>query len=345
MKVQPRPWLTGLAPYVPGVHAVDDDGSLASNESSLGASAAVADAVAKAVADVHRYPDPLATELRDALAEEHGVASEQVLVGNGSDELIFLLAWAFAAHGGRVLCADPAYRLDEISAVVSGAEPVKVPLTGWRHDLETMAGIEADLAYVVNPHNPTGTVRSHDDIARFVRTCRARIPVVDEAYVDFADDPEESTAMGLAAAGEAVVLRTFSKVHGLAGLRLGYLVADAGVVSVLEGIRAPFSVGRLTQAAGLAALHDRDHRARVRAHTRAYRDRLAEAFSSAGYEVVPSQANFILVLTSDEPALAAHLARHGVSVRPGAALGIPGAVRVSVPTEEGLRRVHHALRR
>lgn len=345
MRARPRPWLDRIDPYVPGEPAADEIGCLASNESPIGASPAVAQAVVEALARSHRYPDPLARALRAAIAEHHAVAPEQILVGNGSDELIHLLTTAYAAHGGRVVCADPAYRLDVIAAHTTGAEVVAVPLRDWTHDLTAMAEVSASIAYVVNPHNPTGTAVSFDDVERFVEQARADLPVIDEAYVDFADDPDRTTAMPLAAAGRAVVLRTFSKVHGLAGLRLGYLVGPAEVVATLQRIRAPFSVDRLAQAAGLAALRDEQHRSAVVRHTREHLRLLVDALHAAGFEPVPTQANFVLVPTDDESALVERLRRHGVTVRPGTALGVPGTIRISVPTAAGLDRLARALGR
>ena len=343
MSVTARSWLDQLEPYRPGRHAPSADGSMASNESPIGASPAVIEAVSAAARSAHHYPDALADDLRAELADLHGVDPKQILVGNGSDELIFLLAQAFLAGGGHVVCADPAYRLDEISTIVVGGTVTQVPLKDWLHDLETMAAVEADIAYVVNPHNPTGTVRSHADIARFARESRAGLVVVDEAYIDFTDDPASRTAMDLVATGRVAVLRTFSKVHGLAGLRVGYLVAQRGLIATLRKIRAPFSVGVLAQSAALAALHDPEHRAAVVDHTIRLRPEVVSLFERAGYEVVESQANFVLVIAPDHDDLVERLYAHGVSVRPGTALGIPGTARVSVPSTRGLELLERAL--
>lgn len=336
MSIQARPWLDRVEPYRPGRHAASVLGSLASNESALGASPRVAEAVARAVADVARYPSPLADSLRGEIAAEHDVDPDQVLVGNGSDELIYLLAMAYLASGGHVVCADPAYRIDEISAHVVDARVTKVPLRDWEHDLETMASVPADIAYVVNPHNPTGTTRSRGDIERFVADADAELVVIDEAYVDFADEPDRLTAMSLAREGRAAVLRTFSKVHGLAGVRIGYLVAEREIIATLRKIRAPFSVGSLAQAAALAAVRDPGHRDGVRSHALRVRKDLVRVLEAAGHEVVPSAANFVLVVTPNEEEFVSTLAAGGVSVRPGSALGLPGTTRISVPTDEGL---------
>ncbi|MFD4971305.1 pyridoxal phosphate-dependent aminotransferase [Streptomyces sp. NPDC058424] len=343
MSLRMRPWLDRIEPYRPGRPAASSDGSMASNESPLGASEHVVRAVTEAAGQAHHYPDPLADTLRAELARLHGVCADQILVGNGSDELIFLLSWGYLAHGGHAVCADPAYRIDEISARVVDARLTQVPLKDWEHDLEAMAEVDADLAYVVNPHNPTGTVRPLPDIERFVASARAKLVVVDEAYIDFTDDPGKSSAMALARDGRAVVLRTFSKVHGLAGLRVGYLVGDAEIVAGLRKIRAPFSVGALAQAGAVAAIRDPRHRERVREHTLRLRGELVHLLQDAGLAAVPSQANFVLVRTPHEEELVDRLARHGISVRPGSSLGLPGTVRISIPTEHGLRLLRRAL--
>lgn len=315
---------------------------MASNESALGPSAAVRDAIAGAAASVARYPDPLATPLRERLGEHLGVGPDQILVGNGSDELITLLVHAYASFGGSVVVADPPYRLHALTPELQGATVRAIPLRDWTHDLDAMAGTRADLAFICNPHNPTGTVVDAARLARFTERFNG-LTAVDEAYVDFTDDPATASALPLAKTGRAVVLRTFSKVHGLAGVRAGYLVGPAEVVTTLRAIRAPFSVNALAQAAALAALGDQEHWQRVREYTRDGRRRIAEIFQAAGYETVPSAANFVLVLVPDERGLVAALAAHGVSVRPGSSLGVPGSVRVSVPSPDGLARLEQAV--
>jgi histidinol-phosphate aminotransferase len=343
MTIAPRPWVAALDPYVPGRPALSEDGSLASNESALGTSPAVRAAIVAAAGRVHRYPDPLAGDVRAALAAELSVDADSIVVGNGSDELIYLLVIAFAAMGGRVVCADPPYQMHDIVPRALGCQVIRVPLLEWAHDLDAMAGVQADLAFICNPHNPTGTAVSRNRIARFAAHCKARLVVIDEAYIDFADDPLAATALDLLPLGNVVVMRTFSKLHGLAGLRIGYLAGPPGVVATLRKVRAPFSVNAIAQAAALAALADRGYRAWAREQTLAARDATAALFQQAGYQAVPSQANFILVRTPDPGQLVGALAAHGVSVRPGQALGMPGAVRVTIPSPSGLALLQHAL--
>lgn len=343
MTIAPRPWIAALDPYVPGRPAASDDGSLASNESAFGASPAVRAAIQEAAARGHRYPDPLADEVRAALASELGADTDSILVGNGSDELIYLLVMAYAAMGGRTICADPPYRIHDIVPRALGCEVTRVPLRKWAHDLDAMAGIDAELAFICNPHNPSGTAVGHGEIARFSAQSKAGLVVVDEAYIDFTDNPQATTSLDLVAQGNVVVMRTFSKLHGLAGLRIGYLVGPRDVVATLRKVRPPFSVNTLAQSAALAALADREHRARVRQETLAARDAMVTLFESTGYATVPSQANFILVLTPNAGQLAEALAARGVSVRPGPALGVADAIRVSVPSRSGMALLRQAL--
>ncbi|MGH7608846.1 MAG: pyridoxal phosphate-dependent aminotransferase [Candidatus Dormibacteria bacterium] len=342
-RLRPRPAIEALTPYVPGRPAGSRDGSLASNESPLPTSAAVQRALRAAGHDLNRYPDPLAGELRARLGEELGVDPEQVLVGNGSDELIYLLVIAYAAGGGRVLCADPPYRVHEIAALALGAEVVRVPLRDWAHDLEQMAGVEAELAFIGNPHNPTGTALPREQLEHFLRTCRARLVAVDEAYLDFCDDALAVSSIPLVASGRLVCLRTFSKIAGLAGARVGYMVGSVEIVAALRRFRPAFSVSSLAQAAALAALADDRRRQRLRRYTIRSRRRLAALFREHGYASLPSQANFILVLAPDEQRLVERLAAAGISARPGSTLGVPGAVRLSVPSPAGFELLERAL--
>ncbi|WP_217135862.1 pyridoxal phosphate-dependent aminotransferase [Leucobacter chinensis] len=337
----PRPWLSALNPYIPGEPALDPLGSLASNENPLGPSPQVVSALEEPLADLARYPDALSNELVSEIAKKYGVSEQSVLVGNGSDELIQLLVTAYAAFGGRVVCADPPYQLHEKLPAMLGASVTKVPLTNFTHDLSTMATVDAELAFVCNPHNPTGTLLEAEAITHFARASSSRLTVVDEAYIEYAQPAgaADPSLIRQAAAGELAVLRTFSKFYGLAGLRIGFLVAAPEIISTLTAIRLPFGVNRIAQTAASIALTDSSHGNTVRETNAHVRDRLTSLFKNAGYEVIPSHTNFVLVVTSEEPALVRRLADEGVRVRPGSSLGLPGTVRVSVPNEAGLAKL------
>ncbi|MFI0406855.1 histidinol-phosphate transaminase [Actinomadura sp. 3N508] len=343
MTLRPRPWLDALEPYVPGQAAPLVEGSMASNESPLPVDPALLEAIQQAARTIRRYPDPLADEVRRELALLHGLSPDQILVGNGSDELIYLLGWAYLAGGGSVVCADPAYRMNTVISTIVNAHIIQVPLHDWHHDLAAMAQVEADIAFVVNPHNPTGTLHSRKALVRFVESSPAKLVVVDEAYIDFCDDPEGTTAVGLTGSGRVAVLRTFSKAHGLAGLRIGYLLASPEIIRTLRTIRPPFSVSSLAQAAAVASLRDRARFDEMRGYVRAHRAALSELLAAHGFSVVPSQSNFVLAEVPAADRLIEHLRLNGVAVRSGASLGVPGTVRVSVPSQAGLELITAAL--
>ncbi|MGC9221789.1 MAG: pyridoxal phosphate-dependent aminotransferase [Solirubrobacteraceae bacterium] len=340
-----RPWLAGLPTYTPGRKASGDDGSMASNEAPFATSVHVHRALVDGAHAANRYPDPLASRLRDSLAALHGVDPDCILITNGSDEAIFLLAAAYLAGSGTIVCADPAYSIDALSARVVNANVVAVPLSAWSHDLEAMAGVQADIAYVVNPHNPTGTVCTREQIERFASRAPVGLVVVDEAYIDFTDDPKRMTAIPLTRENPRLaVLRTFSKAYGLAALRIGYLIADPELIARLRTVRAPFSVNALAQAAAAAALEDTAHHDALVAYIRDARAKLTVLLREAGFETVASQANFVLIALADERGFVDALAACGISVRPGSTLGAPGTVRISVPSRAGMELLDAALR-
>lgn len=339
-----KPWLDDLPAYVPGKPAVGAvDGKLSSNESPVPPPESVLRAVAAAATVLNRYPDPLARGVTTRLAARLGVGEQCLLAGNGSDELIYLLATACFGPGARVVVAEPPYLVHEIASLAAGAEVVRVPLAGYRHDLAAMARVPADAAFIANPHNPTGTAVGRHDIEAFLRASQARLVVVDEAYIDFADDPDALSALALIDSGRVVVLRTFSKLYGLAGARIGYMAGPGDVVETLKKLRAPFSVNSLAQAAAAASLDQPSALDEVRDSMRALRERMAQAFRRAGYEVIPSQANFVLVKTPDETALLERLAGIDISARPGSVLGMPGHVRVSVGPAHVVERLEREL--
>lgn len=339
----PHPWLAHVVPYRAGAKAASGAGSLAQNEIPSASPAATA-AIADAAQAVNRYPDPLATRLRERLAELHAVDPDQILVGGGSDEFLFLLSAAFGGPGSIMCCADPPYWGHEHPALISGADVVKIPLHDYRHDLDRMKDVDASIAFISNPHNPTGTCVNVAEIERFSSTARADLVVVDEAYLEFTDQPENTTAIPLVAKGNVVVLRTFSKYYGLAGARVGYLIATPDLVAVLRKVRPPFSVSLLAQAAALAVLNDIDFNVEMLRRIRRNRARVAALFESAGYRSVPSQANFLLVhCLGAESHLVSFLQDAGITVRPGTNLGIPGTVRITIPDDDGLALLEAAL--
>ncbi len=348
---RPRPDVAAMSAYVPGRPAgevrrhygLDHVVKLASNENPFGASPRAVAAATTALLESNRYPDGGATALRERLAALYGLGRANVIVGNGSDEVILLLALAYLQPGEQAVMAAPPYAIHRSAVMVAGGAPITVDLRDHAHDLDAIAAAVTDdtkLVFVANPHNPTGTHLSRDAL----RHVAARIPaetllVVDEAYHDYVDDAIRHTARDLLDLYPNVVtLRTFSKAHGLAGLRAGYALAHEDVVGTLDRIRPPFGLNSAAQAAALAALDDQGHVALVARENRVGRARIVDIARRHGLETVPSQANFVLIKVGDSATLTESLMRRGVIVRPGENLGVPGWIRVSVGAHDDLDR-------
>lgn len=338
-----RPWLEGAAGYQPGLKATIEDGRLASNESPSPPAWLVQQPIDAAALDLHRYPDSSATAVRAALAESWRVEADEIVVGNGSDELITVLVQAYAAYTGSIATATPGYSLYELCASRLGARVEAVPLVGWRHDLATMAEADVDIAFVCNPHNPTGTVVSPNDLRAFIATAAARMVVIDEAYIDFATESGFDTVTEAVREPRVVVLRTFSKAHALAGTRVGYLIAHRDIARTVGRLRLPFSVNTVAQVTALRALAHRAETVKAVDEVVGNRLLVEETLRRHGLDFVESQANFVLVLTPESDRIVDQLARHGIAVRPGRDLGVPDAIRLSVPSAAGVVRLDSAL--
>ena len=328
---------TGQAPEAIAAGGI---AQLASNESPLPPHPRVIEAIATAAAAMHRYPDPDATLLRRRIAERYEVEPGRVAVGNGSCEILLAAAEALAEPGAEILYAWPAFSMYPYLPALTGAREVRVPLAdGDVHDLDAMAAettAATQLLIVCNPNNPTGTHIPAAEIGAFLERIPDHVTVVlDEAYVEFQtdDDPDASLDL-LADFPNAVVLRTFSKCYGLAGLRVGYAIGSTGFRAAIDAVRQPFSVNALAQAAGAEAiLHQDDVMRRVES-TVAERLRVEEALRAIGLATAETQANFswIDLGEADEKEVVAGLGERQIAVRPGTPLGDPGHIRVSYGT-------------
>lgn len=352
MSIRSSPRLDAIPRYEPGLttaevlarFGLERAVKLASNESPFPPLPEVAEVVAAGLAGLNRYPDGPGRALRRALAERHGVGPDEVVVGNGSCELILLAGQALLDPGTTVVHAAPSFALYPHLAAAAGAEAVAVPLAGDDgHDLEAMAAAideRARLVIVCNPNNPTGVYRGADAIEAFLDALPEDLAVlVDEAYFEFVDRPDAGRTMSLARERpNLLVTRTFSKAHGLCGLRMGYGVGGAGWIGALDRVRQPFNTNALAQAAALESLrHPAALDRRVR-ETVAERGRVQEALTETPWAFTPSQGNFILVAPEDpavgSPGVHEQLLRLGVITRDGASLGCPGRLRVSIGTPE-----------
>ncbi|MBF6605847.1 MAG: histidinol-phosphate transaminase [Chloroflexi bacterium] len=350
MPIKPRAALDAIVPYVPGAApaaSADRALKLASNENPFGPSPRAVEAARTALESAERYPDGGSSLLRARLAERHGVAPDQILLGTGSDETFYLLTRAYLEPGRRAVMAAPPYGIHAVAARSMGAEIVLVPLRDHTHDLEAMAAaaVAQGCVFVANPHNPTGTAVRPDDLRAFVE----RVPsdcmvVVDEAYYEFMDPAIRLTAVDLLDRHPSlVVTRTFSKAYGLAGLRVGYAIASAAVLEPVERIRPPFNVTAISLAAAAAALEDAAHVEMTVRETAVAMSVLVDACDRVELGYVPSQANFLLVEDRDSWPVA--LLAEGITVRPGATLGVPGWARVSLGRPDDMRRVVGVIER
>jgi histidinol-phosphate aminotransferase len=295
----------------------------------------------RAARELNRYPDGGAYALRTALAERHGVRFEEIVVGGGADGVIDLLSQATLDPGDEIVCAWPSFPSYVLDALKLGATPVKVPCRNHLHDLDALLAAitpRTKLVYVCHPNNPTGTGNPRGELlAFFDRVPEHVLVVLDQAYFEYIDDPEYADGIDeLFKQGRRVlVLRTFSKIYGLAGERVGYGVAPEDVVVATSKVRRAFDVTATAQAGAIASIGDVDELARRRVENARGRAQLEQALRSHGLEPAgPALGNFLFVEVGDGRAMFDRLLREGVIVRPLAGFGAPEAIRVSVGTEE-----------
>jgi len=340
------PYIASLTPYVPGKpieevereFGVTNVAKLASNENALGPSPRALAAVREAAAKMNVYPDGSAFYLRNALAAKLGVEAREVFVGNGSNELIELLVRTFVLDGEEVLTSAQSFIAYKLAAQAHGRTLVEAPMKArFHYDLDALRKLlsrRTKVVFLANPDNPTGTWFTEQELLPFLDAVpKDTLVVLDEAYVEFVDGPGFQDALALRRKyPNLVVLRTFSKIYGLAGLRLGYGLARPDVVEYVDRVRAPFNVNLVAQAAGVAAISDAEHVERSRALVREERPFLAEGLKALGATVVPSQGNFVLADFPGRPGkdLFEALLREGVVVRPMGGYGFPTAQRITV---------------
>ena len=354
-----RPSVEALTPYQPGKPVEDVQRELgldrvvklASNEGPFGPLPAARDALANAVDELNRDPDGGAFRLHAALAERHGVGMDEVAVGAGADGCIDMLSQATLDAGDAIVCGWPSFASYVIYARKQDADTHTVPLADHRYDLEALLAAitpRTKLVYICQPNNPTGTMNTTDELdAFFAAVPDDVLTVVDQAYFEYIDRPDYADAVEryLKAGRRVVVLRTFSKIYGLAGLRVGYAVGPSDVCAAMAKVRRPFDVTTPAQVAALASLDDAAELARRRAVNAEGLVRLESALRDHGFDPVPSVGNFLYVETGDGQALFEQLLREGIIVRPLAGFGAPGAVRISVGTPEELDLFAAALGR
>ena len=352
-----RASVRGLTTYQPGTPIEEvkrwlklaSDIKLASNENALGPSPKALAALKQAAGDLHRYPDSTCRVLRERLSKRLKVDPASLIFGNGSDELIVLALRAFVDPGDEVVVASPTFLIYELQARACGAQVTVVPLKDFRYDLPAMNAAvspHTKLVFIANPDNPTGSYVTKRELAAFLRDLPPGTMVfLDEAYYEFVDAADYPQTLGLAAEQPVIVTRTFSKAYGLAGIRVGYGVAQPSLIAAMNAVREPFNVNSLAQAAAAAALEDAAFLEKTRAMVREGRAYLTKAFDALKLRYVPSAANFILVQLGPRAGeVARALLERGVIVREMSAWKLAGCLRVTIGTMTENRRFVEALK-
>ncbi|MFC1461847.1 histidinol-phosphate transaminase [Verrucomicrobiota bacterium] len=354
-----KSWVMDLSIYEPGkpiedlareLGCEDPDviDKLASNENALGPSPRAVEAMKKSAEQMHRYPDGSAHYLRQALGSRLGVKPDQILVASGSNEILEFIGHVFLEPGVDVVMASQAFAVYRLIAAMFQARVIAVPMRDYTHDLDAMLAAitpKTKVVFVANPNNPTGTMVGDEAIDRFVDGLPDHVVVCfDEAYIELIpQDCQPNTLKYVREGRKVILLRTFSKTYGLAGLRIGYAVAPEEGIALMNRVRQPFNVNAMALAAGLAALEDEDHVEKTRKLTREGLSFFEERLSRLGVPYVPSVANFLLVEVGQGREISRAMEKEHVIVRPMDAYGLPRHIRVTVGTREENKRCIKAL--
>lgn len=356
------PGVRALNPYLPGKPieelqrelGIQQVVKLASNENPLGPSPLAIQAIQKQLSETARYPDGNGFVLKNALAEHLGVNTAQITLGNGSNDVLELIARAFASADDEIVFSQYAFAIYPIVTQAINAKAIKVPAKLWGHDMDAMLAAVTEatkVVYIANPNNPTGTWVDESNLRHFLENIpRKVIVVMDEAYFEYASDPcmqlegYPNTLNWLSRFPNLIVTRTFSKAYGLAGLRVGYAVSHSGVADLLNRVRQPFNVNQLALVAAAAALNDKEHLQQTIKLNCEGMKQLQEGFAALGLDYIPSAGNFICVdVGEDADGIYSALLRDGVIVRPVANYNMPTHLRVSVGLERENERFLKSL--
>jgi histidinol-phosphate aminotransferase len=354
---QPRPGVLDIAPYVPGkstAPGVAKVFKLSSNETPLGPSTHAVAAYRAVGEHLEDYPDGSALALREAIGAAFGLDPDRIVCGAGSDDLLNLIARAYLKDGDEAIYATHGFLVYPIATLAAGAKPVVAPETNFTVSVDAMlraVSPRTKVVFLANPNNPTGTYVPFDEVKRLHKGLPPHVLLVlDAAYAEYVQRNDYESGIELVATSENVVMcRTFSKIYGLAALRLGWMYGPSHVVDAINRVRGPFNVNAPAIAAGIAAIRDTSHVERAREHNTRWRGWLTEEISKLGLKVTPSVANFVLIHFSDSKGRTAKdadafLTRRGLILRQVGAYKLPNALRMSVGTEEANRLVVQALK-
>jgi histidinol-phosphate aminotransferase len=354
MTVMPRPSILSVEPYVGGeskIPGVNRIVKLSSNEGAFGPPPGAIEAIRAMAPEAHRYPDGSATALREAIGARFGLDPARIVVGNGSDELLALLILAYGGEGTELVMSAHGFLMYDITGRWAGCRIIKVPERNLTADVDGMiaaVGPRTRLVFLANPNNPTGSILPQAEVERLRAGLREDILLVlDSAYAEYVTRPDYDAGAKLVdATGSTVMTRTFSKIFGMGGMRLGWAYAPAPVVDILGRVRGPFNVNAAAMAAGVAALAEPGWIEKSVAHNTAWRGKVSEALTAAGIRVWPSEGNFVLAdFGAAEKARAADAAlrARGLIVRAMGGYGLPQALRITIGTAEECTMVIEAL--
>jgi histidinol-phosphate aminotransferase len=354
MTVMPRPSILSVEPYVGGeskVPGVNRIIKLSSNEGAFGPPPGAIAAIASAAREAHRYPDGGATALREAIGARFGLDPARIVCGNGSDEILTMLILAYGGEGTEIVMSAHGFLMYDLAGRWAGCRVIKVPerdLTADVDGLLAAVGPRTKLLFLANPNNPTGSILPQSELVRLRRALRDDVLLVlDSAYAEYVTRPDYDPGQALVDAGDNTVMtRTFSKIFGLGGMRLGWCYAPPAVVDVLGRVRGPFNVSGAAMQAGIAALAEPGWVEASVAHNAEWRGKVAAALQAAGLKVWPSEGNFLLVDFGDAArakAADAHLRSRGLIVRAMGAYGLAPCLRITIGTAEECQAIIEAL--
>lgn len=354
MTVMPRPSILSVEPYVGGeskVPGVNRIIKLSSNEGAFGPPPSAIEAIAAGAREAHRYPDGGATALREAIGARFGLDPARIVCGNGSDELLAMLILAYGGEGTELVMSAHGFMMYEITGRWAGCQVIKVPERNLTADVDGLlaaVGPRTRLMFLANPNNPTGSILPQSEVERLRRDLRADVLLVlDSAYAEYVTRADYDAGQKLVdATPNTVMTRTFSKIFGLGGMRLGWAYAPAAIVDILGRVRGPFNVNAAAMAAGIAALAEPGWIEKSIAHNTEWRGKVAAALEAAGLKVWPSEGNFLLVDFGDgarAKAADAHMRARGLIVRAMGGYGLPACLRVTIGNAEECTMVIEAL--
>lgn len=349
-----RPEIHSVASYVGGESSLPGFANpikLSSNEGAFGPPPGAIKAIAEAASHMHRYPDGGSHKIRQAIGAKFGLNPARIICGNGSDEILSLLIQSYGGPGTELIMSAHGFAIYEIAGKLAGCTVLKAPETNLTTDVDAILALVSPatrMVFIANPNNPTGTLLAQGEVERL----RHGLPedvllVLDAAYAEYVENPDYDAGARLVDAGENTVMtRTFSKIFGMGGTRLGWCYAPDSIIDVLNRVRAPFNVSLFASEGGIAALAEPGWIEKNRAHNSIERRRLSERLTQTGFKVIPSEANFILVdfgTTERASAADAHLRKSGIIARQVKSYGLPHCLRITIGTSDECNQVAEAL--